>query len=92
MAPLEEKYRISKGLGPGGFVWAIASSLVVLGVVASTPGVRAEDFPVPGANQSIGPARKSGGGIEFRRKLSSVDNPYCDIRTYVLPDLPEQAS
>jgi len=52
----------------------------------------AEEFLVPGADQSARTARQTGIGFEFRRKLSSVDNPYCDIRTYVLPDFPDQAS
>lgn len=70
----------------------------MLGAVAGStlgPGsgrVAAEDLAVPGADQKAGPARRTGGGFEFRRKLSSVDNPYCDIKTYVLPDFPEQAS
>jgi len=33
-----------------------------------------------------------GGGFEFRRKLVTVDNPYCSILTYVVPDFDEQAS
>jgi hypothetical protein len=36
--------------------------------------------------------RRAGGGFEFRRKLSSVDNPYCAITTYVVGDFPEQAT
>jgi hypothetical protein len=47
---------------------------------------------VPGADQLAGPARRTGVGFEFRRKLAIVDNPYCDIRTYILPRFPEQAS
>jgi hypothetical protein len=27
-----------------------------------------------------------------RSRLPSVDNPYCDIATYLLPDFPEQAT
>jgi len=68
----------------------VIASLVALGVVAGT--AKAEGLLVPGADQTVGPARKTGGGFEFRRKLCSVDNPYCDISTYVLPDFPEQAS
>jgi hypothetical protein len=60
--------------------------------VAGVARAWADGLVVPGADQSVSPARKTGGGFEFRRKLSSVDNPYCDIATYVLPDLPEQAS
>ena len=36
--------------------------------------------------------QRVGGGFEFRHRLSTVDNPYCDISTYVLPDFPEMAS
>lgn len=72
----------------------IAGPFAALVLVAAVldAGALAEEFLVPGAEQSVGPARKTGGGFEFRRKLASVDNPYCDIRTYVLPDFPEQAS
>jgi hypothetical protein len=38
------------------------------------------------------PARQNGAGFEFRRRLSSIDNPYCAIVTYVLPDFAQQAS
>lgn len=71
---------------------ALAQVVIALGVAAALARASAEEFLVPGAEQSVGPARKTGGGFEFRRKLSSVDNPYCDIRTYVLPEFPEQAS
>lgn len=70
----------------------VIASLVAVGVVAGLGRAWADDLVVPGADQSVSPARKAGGGFEFRRKLSSVDNPYCDITTYVLPDLPEQAT
>ena len=92
MAPSNEKRWIFIGWRPERLAPAIAALLVGVGVLASTAGATAEDFPVPGADQSVSPARKSGGGFEFRRKLSSIDNPHCDIRTYVLPDFPEQAS
>jgi hypothetical protein len=70
----------------------VIATLVAVGVVAGVARAWAEGLVVPGADQSVSPARKAGGGFEFRRKLSSVDNPYCDVTTYVLPDLPEQAS
>jgi hypothetical protein len=53
--------------------------------------VAAQDLPVSAIDQSAGPARQAR-GFEFRRKLFLIDNPYCDIATYVLPDLPEQAA
>jgi hypothetical protein len=52
----------------------------------------AGDDGAPQAEALSGPARKSGAGFEFRRRLASVENPYCAIVTYVLPDFPEQAS
>jgi hypothetical protein len=70
----------------------VIASLVALVMVAGTAQAWADGLEVPGADQTVSPARKAGGGFEFRRKLSSVGNPYCDIATYVLPDLPEQAS
>ena len=70
----------------------VVVALVAVGLGGVAGAVQAEDFIVPGADPKAGPARKTGGGFEFRRKLSSVDNPYCDIKTYVLPDLPQQAS
>ena len=79
------------GGGNRSFGVAIAS-LVGLGMVAGPAEAWADGLAVPGADQTVAPARKTGGGFEFRRKLSSVDNPYCDIATYVLPDFPEQAS
>jgi hypothetical protein len=78
--------------GRSGSLGVVVATLVAVGVVAGVARAWADGLVVPGADQSVSPARKTGGGFEFRRKLSSVDNPYCDITTYVLPDLPEQAS
>jgi hypothetical protein len=78
--------------GRSGRLGVVVATLVAVGVVAGVARAWADGLVVPGADQSVSPARKTGGGFEFRRKLSSVDNPYCDIATYVLPDLPEQAS
>jgi hypothetical protein len=78
--------------GRSGSLGVVVATLVAVGVVAGVARAWADGLVVPGADQSVSPARKTGGGFEFRRKLSSVDNPYCDIATYVLPDLPEQAS
>lgn len=69
------------------------ASVLVLGVLAGAVSAPAEEaLVVPGADQDAGPARKGGVGFEFRRKVATVKNPYCDIRTYVLPDFPAQAS
>lgn len=51
----------------------------------------AEDLFSAGGDALIGPQRH-GGGFEFRRRLASIDNPYCDVATYVLPEFAEQAS
>ena len=72
-------------------------TLVLLFLIIGTTGNSATgggsiDLQSPDADQVIGPARQAGGGFEFRRRLSSIDNPYCAIVTYVLPDFPEQAS
>jgi hypothetical protein len=37
-------------------------------------------------------ARKSGAGFEFRRRLPSVRNPYCQVVTYVVRELATGAS
>ena len=66
---------------------AILFALVIGGVA----GARAEDLFSTGGDALIGPQRH-GSGFEFRRRLSSIDNPYCEITTYVLPEFPEQAS
>jgi hypothetical protein len=39
-----------------------------------------------GGREVVSKPRRAGGGFEFRRKLSSVDNPYCAITTYVIGD------
>lgn len=90
MAKLNKKHGVI-GLGRR----ALAAALSVLLLVA--PGTAlaeeaGEALAVPGADQSARPARRTGVGFEFRRKLATLDNPYCDIRTYILPDFPEQAS
>ena len=69
-------------------LWAALS--LALALVAGS--AFADSLQVPGADVTAGPARKTGGGFEFRRKLSSVDNPYCAIVTYVVPDFTAEAS
>ena len=67
------------------FAWqslqALALLFVALGVAAGPAAAWAEDFLGAGSGQSVGPARKTGVGLEFRRKLASIDNPYCAIVT-----------
>ncbi|GEM_PF-5240065 len=71
----------------------IAFALFVTAPLAPIVALAEEEaLVVPGADQSAGPARRTGVGFEFRRKLAVVDNPYCDIRTYILPHFPQQAS
>jgi hypothetical protein len=70
---------------------AIASLLFAVVIGCSFAGARAEELFSTGGDALIGPQRH-GGGFEFRRRFSTIDNPYCDITTYVLPEFPEQAS
>ncbi len=53
-------------------------------------GVQAADISTIGADDGP-PLAQWGGGFEFRRRIATVDNPYCDIRTYVVRDFPQQA-
>jgi hypothetical protein len=69
----------------------IASLLFAVVIGGSFASARAEDLFSTGGDALIGPQRH-GGGFEFRRRLSTIDNPYCDITTDVLPEFPEQAS
>ncbi|MCJ7527398.1 MAG: hypothetical protein MUO37_04685 [Methyloceanibacter sp.] len=39
-----------------------------------------------------GPSRLIGARSEFQRRLSSIDNPYCAVVTFVISDLSEQES
>ncbi len=68
----------------------IAALLLVL-IIGGFAEARAEDLFSTGGDALVAPQRH-GGGFEFRRRLSSIDNPYCEITTYVLPEFPEQAS
>lgn len=79
----------SRASGP----FAIAFGLMLsAAAIAAVPGLAA-DLQGAGAGTGAWQAQsRVGGGFEFRRRLSTVDNPYCAISTYVLPDFPEQAS
>jgi len=79
------------GFGDGRRLKALAALGLAVGLVASG-AASADSLQVPGADVTAGPARKTGGGFEFRRKLSSVGNPYCAIVTYVVPDFTAEAS
>jgi hypothetical protein len=81
MAPLNEKPRrpIGNRVLVSAMVSAMVSALVVLGGAETAERAWAEPLVVPGADQTAGPARRTGVGFEFRRRLSTVDNPYCDI-------------
>jgi hypothetical protein len=69
----------------------IAALLVVVMVVAMDPTAWAADSE-PGSGEVASTPRRAGGGFEFRRRLSTVDNPYCAITTYIVGDFPEQAT
>lgn len=65
--------------------------LVVLVLGVGSAGVAgAVDISTIGADDGP-PLAQWGGGFEFRRRIATVDNPYCDIRTYVVRDFPQQA-
>ena len=77
----------------------LLSAIIGLMSVGLTAGlavtaVSAEDLLPSSSDQGGDDMLQSrvGGGFEFRRKLVSVDNPYCSILTYVVPDFDEQAS
>jgi hypothetical protein len=60
---------------------AVAALLIVWTIGAVCTEARAEDG-----------AQRQGGGFEFRRHLPTIDNPYCEVTTYILPQFDEQAS
>jgi len=64
----------------------VAFALVVPGTFAQSGEGQA------GQGDEAAAVARRGGGFEFRRRLSSVDNPYCAITTYVVGDFPEQAT
>jgi len=78
---------ISRSLG--GIAALLAAALLVAMAAAAWA---AESGAEAGGGEVVSKLRRAGGGFEFRRKLSSVDNPYCAITTYVVGDFPEQAT
>ena len=70
---------------------AVAALLVAWIIGAVHNAARAEDMLNSGGDSQFGPQRQ-GGGFEFHRHLPTVDNPYCDVTTYILPQFDEQAS
>jgi hypothetical protein len=70
---------------------SVATFLVAVPLLAIAVAAWAAD-PESGGSEVASTPRRAGGGFEFRRKLSSVDNPYCAITTYVVGDFPEQAT
>ena len=70
---------------------AVAALLVAWMIGAVHNAARAEDMLNSGGDSQFGPQRQ-GGGLEFRRHLPTIDNPYCDVTTYILPQFDEQAS
>ena len=69
-----------------GVTAALLVAMVAMAAPASATDSQARSDEVASA------PRRAGGGFEFRRKLSTVDNPYCAITTYVVGDFPEQAT
>ena len=74
------------------FTRALTPLLVALGVAAMTATTDATDLQGSDAEVLNGPSRLIGARSEFQRRLSSIDNPYCAVVTFVIPDLSEQAS
>ena len=70
---------------------AVAALLVAWMIGAVHNAARAEDMLNSGGDLQFGPQRQAG-GFEFRRHLPTIDNPYCDVTTYILPQFDEQAS
>ena len=70
---------------------AVAALLVAWMIGAVHNAARAEDMLNSGGDSQFGPQRQDG-GFEFRRHLPTIDNPYCDVTTYILPQFDEQAS
>ncbi len=70
---------------------AVAALLVACAIGAVWGEARAEDLFSTGGDALLAPQRQ-GGGFGFRRRLPSIDNPYCEITTYILPQFDEQAS
>jgi len=77
--------RISRSLG------GTATLLAAVLLMATATAAWAAE-PEAWAGEVASQQRRAGGGFEFRRKLSAVDNPYCAITTYVIGDFPEQAT
>lgn len=70
---------------------AVAALLVAWMIGAVHNAARAEDMLNSGGDLQFRPQRQAG-GFEFRRHLPTIDNPYCDVTTYILPQFDEQAS
>jgi hypothetical protein len=68
-----------------------ATAALLVAMVAMAAPASATDSQARSDEVASTP-RRAGGGFEFRRKLSTVDNPYCAITTYVVGDFPEQAT
>ena len=83
-------------------IWSIVPSLrrgrtalATICVAAALTGLdtlaRGQEAPAVGGSDAATMPR-NGGGFEFRRRLSSIDNPYCAIITYVVGEFAEQAT
>ena len=82
----------NKVAGRTQFSRALTPLLVALGVAAMTATTDATDLQGSDAEVLNRPSRLIGARSEFQRRLSSIDNPYCAVVTFVIPDLSEQAS
>ena len=66
--------------------FSVAAALIAPGTLAQAGEGQA------GQSEEAAPVTRHGGGFEFRRRFSSVDNPNCAITTYVVRDFPEQVT
>jgi hypothetical protein len=74
------------------FSRALTPLLVAFGVDAMTATTDATDLQGSDAEVLNRPSRLIGARSEFQRRLSSIDNPYRAVVTFVIPHLSEQAS
>jgi hypothetical protein len=74
------------GSGSALAAFIVAVALIALGTLAQAGEGQA------GQDEEAAHVVRRGGGFEFRRRLSSVDNPYCAITTNVVGEFPEQAT
>jgi hypothetical protein len=74
--------------------WALAalgSLCLAFGGGWPSKVANAADISIIGADDGP-PLAQWGAGFEFRRRIATVENPYCDIKTYVVGEYAPQAT